>query len=159
AVVARQGDAEESVRDWAGTMAKEFPLPVASGKADGELLALLDALLASPVPEAQASALELLGRLGPLPGEADRSAAIEARMISGPRVVRAAALRALPVFPKLLASPSARAAVADALDDDDVSARVAAVRLALDPKNEIAGSKLRKALEDPAPAHRIALLD
>jgi HEAT repeat protein len=159
AVVARQGDADESVRDWAGTMGKEFPLPVAPGKADAGLLALLDDLLASPVPEAQASALELLGRLGPLPGEADRSAAIEARFISDLRVVRAAALRALPTFPKLLASLSARTAVADALDDDDVATRIAAVRLALDPKNEIAGTKLRKALEDPEPAHRIALLD
>ena len=64
--------------------------------ATAELQALIDGLLASPVPEAQASALELIARLGPLPGDADRSAAIEARLTTDLGVVRAAAVRPLP---------------------------------------------------------------
>jgi len=72
--------------------------------------------------------------------------------------VLAAALRTLAAFPKLLTERSVRTAVADALDDPDVSARVAALRLVLASKVKVSESALRRALEDPSPEHRIGLL-
>ena len=45
------------------------------------------------------------------------------------------------------------------LGDNDPQAWSAAVRLALEPRAKIAASALRKALDDPAPAARMALLD
>src|SRR5205823_179035 len=53
---------------------------------------------------------------------------------------------------------SVRTAVADALDDPDVPARVAALRLVLASKVKVSDAALRKALEDPSPEHRIGLL-
>ena len=50
AVVRRLGDPVDSVRNWALTMTKEFPLEVARGKADPATVALADELLAQPGP-------------------------------------------------------------------------------------------------------------
>ena len=50
-------------------------------------------------------------------------------------------------------------AIEQCLGDSDPQAWSAAVRLALEPKAKIAESALRKALDDPAPAARIALLE
>ena len=50
-------------------------------------------------------------------------------------------------------------AIEKCLGDTDPQARSAAVRLALEPKAKIAESALRKALDDPEPSARIALLE
>ena len=52
-----------------------------------------------------------------------------------------------------------REAIEQGLGDADPQARAAAIRLALEPKAKIAESALRKALDDPAPTARIALLE
>lgn len=157
AVTARQGDVDSNVREWAGTMAEKFPLNVKQGHADAQLITLLDDLLKNPTPQAQSAALAILSRLGPV-AEADRSGAVAERLDDKDATVRAAALKALPAFPKLLAERPVRSQVADALGDSDVDARVAAIRLVLGSKVKVADSTLRKALEDPAPEHRIGLL-
>lgn len=158
AVTARQGDVDTAVREWAGTMAEKFPLEVKPGQANAQLIALLDDLLENPTSQAQAAALAILSRLGPVTG-ADRSEAVVERLDDKAPDVRAAALKALPAFPKLLADHSVRSQVADALADADVDARVAAIRLVLGSKVKVSDSALRKALEDPAPEHRIGLLN
>jgi HEAT repeat protein len=161
AVLVRQGDADEGVREWAATMGKEFPLRVERGTADPQLAAVLDDLLENPVPEAQAAALAVLQRLGPATAPQDdggRSAAVRSRLGAEAPKVRAAALRAAAAFPALLADAGVRGAIKQALADPDVEARVAAVRLALDHPGVAPDSTLRKALEDPAPEHRVALL-
>jgi len=157
AVTARQGDADVAVREWAGTMADKFPLKVKKGQADPPLVALVDELLQNSTPQAQAAALAILGRLGPA-AKADRSEAIEARLAAREAVVRTAALKALPAFPKLAADRSVRSQVAEALADPDVETRVAAIRLVLASKVKVSDATLRKALEDPSPEHRIGLL-
>ena len=99
-VLARQGDADPDVREWAATMTKDFPLNAKPGPAEPALAAVLDELLASPVPEARAAALGVLGRLGP----ATRRVAEAVRGGPGDHdspVVRAAALPALAAFPAL----------------------------------------------------------
>jgi len=162
AVARRLGDPDDSVRNWALTMTKEFPLEVARGKPDPSTVALADELLAQPGPFAQAAALRILGRLGPLSGvepNSDPSAKVRSRLAAENATVRAAALDALRSFPKLWAESPVRVAIKGGLDDADPQARVAALRLALEPKAKIAESALRKALEDPAPAPRIALLE
>ncbi|SIO43394.1 HEAT repeat-containing protein [Singulisphaera sp. GP187] len=158
AVTARQGDVDPSVREWAGTMAEKFPLKVKMGHADAPLVALLDDLLKNQTPQAQSAALAILSRLGPV-AEADRSGAVVARLDDKAPTVRAAALKALPAFPKLLADRAVRSQVAEALTDADVDARVSAIRLVLGAKVKVSDSALRKALEDPAPEHRIGLLN
>ncbi|WP_406697738.1 HEAT repeat domain-containing protein [Singulisphaera sp. Ch08] len=158
AVTARQGDVDTSVREWAGTMAEKFPLKVKPGQADAQLVALLDDLLKNQTPQAQAAALAILSRLGPV-AEADRSDAVVDRLDDQAPTVRAAALKALPAFPKLLADRSVRSQVAEALADADVDARVSAIRLVLGSKIKVSDSALRKSLEDPSPQHRIGLLN
>lgn len=157
AVAARQGDVDDSVREWAGTMSEKFPLKVKPGQADAQLITLIDDLLKNPTPQAQTAALAILGRLGPVP-EANRSEAVMDRLDDKAPTVRAGALKALPAFPKLLADRSVRSQVATALSDADVDARVSAIRLVLSSKVKVSDSALRKALEDPAPEHRIGLL-
>lgn len=158
AVLARQGDADASVREWAGTMAKEFPLSLGKDAAAPKLIAQLDDLLKNPTPEAQAAALDVLGRLD-AQSRTDRAAAVQARLTAASPVVRAAALRALASFPALRTDREVRSAVAQALADSDVDARVAAIRIVLDGRVKVADAALRKALEDPSPEHRIGLLD
>ncbi len=119
AVASRRGDPDADVRDWAGTMAKEFPLDVKPGKAEPALIALIDELLASPLPEARASALALVGRLGPVEDAAlDRSQAIVDHLKDAAPEARAAAIRALSSFPNRLDVPAVRSTVRDALGDD-----------------------------------------
>jgi HEAT repeat protein len=162
AVARRLGDPVDSVRNWALTMTKEFPLNVARGKSDPSTVALADELLAQPEPFAQAAALRILGRLGPLSGvepRSDLSLKVRARLAAENAAVRAAALEALRSFSDLWAESSVREAIKSGLNDTDPQARVAALRLALVPTVNIADSALHKALEDPAPLARIALLE
>jgi hypothetical protein len=143
-------------------MSNEFPLAVARGKHDPATVALADELLGQPGPFAQAAALRILGRLGPLTGgglESDRSAKVRSRISAENATIRASALDALQSFPDLWAESTVREAIKSSLGDTDPQARVAAIRLALAPKAKIADSLLRKALDDPAPAPRIALLE
>ena len=161
-VARRLGDDVDSVRNWALTMSREFPLEVAAGKADPATIALADELLAQPGPFAQAAALRILGRLGPYSGvepSSDPAAKVRARLTAENAAVRAAALDALRSFPTLWAESTVQGAIKGGLSDTDPQARVAALRLALEPRARIAESALRKALDDPAPVHRIALLE
>ena len=162
AVVRRLGDPDASVRTWAATMMKEFPLKVSPGKRDPATLALVDELSTQPGAEAQAAALALIGRIGPLPGiepKDDPAARVRSRLSADNAIVRAAALNALRSFPALWTERPVHEAIERCLGDGDPQARSAAVRLALEPKAKIAESSLRKALDDPAPAVRIALLE
>src|SRR5262249_50904924 len=135
---------------------------VVRGQADPAIVALVDELLAQPGPFAQAAGLEILGRMGPAPEShpaADRAADVRSRLSAGDAGVRAAALGAVRSFPKLWAEEPVRAAIKAGLADADPKARVAALRLALEPAAKIAESAIRKALDDPAPAARIVLLE
>ncbi|MBX6311449.1 MAG: HEAT repeat domain-containing protein [Isosphaeraceae bacterium] len=158
AVLARQGDPDPSVREWASTMVKEFPLRVEPGPGAQALLAVVDELMGSALPEAKVAALGVLARLGDAAPEVDRGELVIKSLDDPSAEVRAAALRALPAFPRLLALAEVRAAIRETLDDVDPEARVEAIRLALDHRGITAEKTLRKALEDEAPAHRIALL-
>jgi hypothetical protein len=73
-------------------------------------------------------------------------------------VVRAAALKAAASFPALRTEPDVRSAIARALADEDVAARVEAIRMALANRGLTPERTLRQALEDDAPAHRSGLL-
>ena len=159
AVASRRGDPDPEVREWAGTMAKDFPLAIKPGKADPALLAVVDDLLANPLVDSKTTALGLLGRLGPndVPG-LDRSAKVRDSLKAEVPAVRAAALRALAAFPRLLAEAPVRESVRSSLADADVDVRVAAIRLALDRPGLVNEKVLRTALDDPTPEHRIALL-
>jgi HEAT repeat protein len=157
ALLARRGDADASVREWSETMAKEFPLNLKRGQADPALLSVIDDLLAKPEPEAQAAALDVLGRWGTVPG-ADRASAVRAHLTAGAPPVRAAALRASGAFTPLLAEADLKEALKQALADSDPELRIAAVRLAFDHAGLASEKALRQALEDETPAHRIALL-
>ncbi len=162
AVTRRLGDPDGSVRTWATTMMKEFPLEVSAGKRDPATLALIDELSTQPRPEAQAAALALIGRLGPILGiepENDPAVRIRSRLSAANATVRAAAFNALRSFPALWTEQPVHEAIARCLGDSDPQARSAAVRLALEPKAKIAESALRKALDDPEPGARIALLE
>jgi len=162
AVARRLGDTIDSVRTWALTMTREFPMEVAPGEADPRTVALADELLAQPGPFAQAAALQILGRLGPVPGvepAGDPATKVRSRLAAENAAVRAAALDALRSFPELWAEGPVREAIRGGLDDADPQARVAALRMALEPKAKIAESALRKALEDPSALPRIALLE
>jgi hypothetical protein len=156
AVLVRQGDADAEVREWAGTMTKVFPPRTGAGAAEPKLLAALDDLLDNPVPEAQASALAVVAKLGP--SAATRAEAVRTRLAAAEPKVRAAALRAIAALPTLLDEAAVKAAIANALDDEDVEAYVAAVRLVLGHKGIVTEATLRKALEDPPAAHRVGLL-
>ncbi|MDR3637657.1 MAG: HEAT repeat domain-containing protein, partial [Isosphaeraceae bacterium] len=158
AVLRMQADADVSVREAAGTAAKEFPLKVERGKADAAVLSKLEELLDGPSPDAQAAALAVLGRLGPVPGQDGLPNLVGDRLDHASPLVRASALRAVGSFPKLLDDPRVRKVVEKALTDPDPDARVAALALGLAPKSRLSESALRKALDDPSPAHRIALL-
>jgi hypothetical protein len=157
AVLVRQGDPDPAVREWAATMGKEFPLPLQRDKADPALAAVLEDLLANPVPEAQAAALAVVAR--DEKGRARFADEVRARVASASPVIRAAALRTLPAFPELLKESAVRKGLSAALADTDVSARVAAVRLVLAQPGAASARALRQALEDASPAHRIGLLE
>ena len=68
-------------------------------------------------------------------------------------------MTALLAFPALWAERPVREAIERGLRDADAQVRVASIRLALEPRAKIADSALRKALDDPDPPARIALLD
>jgi HEAT repeat protein len=162
AVARRLGDRDAAVRTWATTMIKEFPLKISRGMCDPATLALIDELATQPIPEAQAAALAFIGRLGPVAGieaEDDPASKVRSRLSDGNAIVRASALTALHSFPSLWAEQPVHQAIAQCLSDSDSQAWSAAVRLALEPKAKIAESVLRKALDDPAPAARMALLE
>jgi hypothetical protein len=162
AVARRIGDPEGSVRTWAITMMKEFPLTISPRKRDPATLALIDELSSQPGSDAQAAALTFIGRLGPLAGtepSAGHAATIRSRLTAENATVRAAAVNALKSFPTLWTERPVREAIERCLADVDPQARSAAVRLALEPGATIPESVLRKALDDPAPAARIALLE
>ncbi len=162
AVARRLGDGDDSVRTWAITMMKEFPLKISAGKYDPATLALIDELCAQPGPEAQAAALALIGRLGPTLGiepKNDPAVKIRSRLSAANATVRAAALNAIRSFPGLWIEQPVHEAIERCLGDSDPQARSAAVRLALEPTAKIAESALRKALDDPDPAARLALLE
>src|SRR5262249_42937182 len=135
-VLVRQGDSDADVREWAGTMAKEFPLKAGAGAVDPALLAALDALIESPIPDAQAAALSVVAKLGTNAG-ANRVEALRERLEAIEPRVRAEALRAVASFPQLLDQEAVKAVIAKALDDEDVDAYVAAVKLVLDRKGII----------------------
>ncbi len=161
-VARRLGDSDTTVRAWAITMTKEFPLKINRGESDPATIALVDELMAQSGSEAQASALAIIGRLGPV-ASVDPSSAlapkIRSRLNVADSIVRAAAYNALRSFPALWTEPPVHGAIEGGLGDIDPQVRSATVRLALEPKANIAESALRKALDDPAPAMRIALLE
>ena len=157
AVAARQGDADAEVREAAGAAAKDFPLDLKPGRADPALVGLIGDLLISATPQAQAAALDLIARVGPTT-DSDQFPEIRARLAAPSPLVRAAAFRALAAFPASFQDVGIQRNVRQALSDPDPDARVAAVRLALDPRTKTPERDLRKALEDDAPAHRVALL-
>ncbi len=156
AVLARQGDTDPDVREWAATMTKDFALTAKPGPAEPALAAVLDELLASPVPEARAAAIGVFAKLGP--ANTSGSEAVRMGLNHSSPVVRAAALRALAAFPALRGEKVVREAVGKALSDPDVAARVEAVRLALTYRGLASEKLLLQALEDPSPAHCVGLL-
>ena len=162
AVMRRLGDSDDAVRTWAITMTKEFPLKIDRGQSDPATIALVDELMALSGSEAQASALAMIGRMGPISGvdpTRDPAEKIRSRLNAADAIIRAAALDALRSFPALWAELPVHRAIEGGLGDNDPKVRSAAVRLAIEPKAKIAESVLRKALDDPAPAIQIALLD
>ena len=162
AVAARSADPDTTVREWAKTMSKEFPLAIDKGRTTETINALVDSMTASPIADARAAAVGITGAIGPL-DDRDRDVKnheiIRKSLSDRDASVRAAALGAIEAFPALLAEPANRSTITRAVTDDDVSARVAAVRIAIDHREVVAESALRRALEDATPRHRIALLD
>ena len=154
-VARRLGDGDGSVRAWATAMTKEFPLKISPGMRDPATLALIDELWNQASTEALSTALNLIGRSGPLPGDepgTDHVTKIRSRLTDNRASVRAAALNALRSFPVLWTEQPVREAIKQGLADADPQARTAAIRLALEPRAGIAESVLRRALDDPAPA-------
>ncbi len=89
----------------------------------------------------------------------DPAAKIRSHLGGENPTVRAAALTALRSFPALWVERPVREAIERGLRDADARVRVASIRMALEPKSKVADPLLRKALDDPEPASRIALLD
>ena len=124
---------------------------------------LIDELSAQPGPEAQAAALDVhrpagTGRRhraeGRSRGESPFAVDRRQRDRSRRRLERARGRS-----PRSGPSGPCTRRSSECLGDSDPQAWSAAVRLALEPKAKIAESALRKALDDPAPAARIALLE
>jgi HEAT repeat protein len=158
-VMRRLGDPDAAVRTWAATMTKEFSLKVAPGHLDPETMAMIDELLAQRDPDAQAAALGVLGRIGPVASSDVPATKVRSYLgVSNP-TVRAAALTTVRSFPVLWVERPVREAIERGLHDADARVRVASIRMALEPRSKIADAALRKALDDPDPATRIALLD
>ena len=161
-ILRRLGDGDSDVRTWATTMAREFPLKVDAGTLDPATLALIDDMLAHPGPAPRAAALGILGRIGPVAAAAfpaDPATKVRAHLGGEAATVRAAALTALRAFPVLWAERPVRDSIDRALCDADAQVRVAAIRLALEPRVKVAESALRQALDDSDPPTRIALLE
>ncbi len=162
AVARRMGDRDAAVRTRAMTMSREFPLEIKSGAAEPQIIALLEELLSQPVASAQAAALRILGRLGPIAGgdgTLDRCEKVRSRLSHPEAEVRAAALVALRSFPKIWSERSVRQAIENCLTDVDPHARVAAIRLAVEARSKAYEGRLSKALDDPAPGVRAVLLE
>jgi hypothetical protein len=161
-VLRQMSDVDESVRTWATTMSREFPVRVTSGKPDAATLALVDELLASPSASARAAGLDLLGRIGPAPG-ADGRDSLAPRLTPslGDRdaLVRSAALERLRSFPVVWSEAAVRSAVAKALSDSDARVRASAILAALEPRARVSESALRRALDESPSQARILLLE
>jgi HEAT repeat protein len=158
-VLRRLGDPDLAVRTWAGTMTREFSLKVAPGKLDPETMSMVDELLAKPDAGARAAALGVLGRIGPIANSEDPATRVRSHLGVDDPTVRAAALTAVQSFPSLWSERPVRESIERGLRDADARVRVASIRMALEPRSKIADSALRKALDDPEPVARIALLD
>ncbi|MFO0960458.1 MAG: hypothetical protein U0800_23995 [Isosphaeraceae bacterium] len=159
AILARKGDDDAEVREWAGTMSAEFPLKIQRGKPTPFLLETVDALLASKVPGARAAGLDVLGQVGAEAPGVERSDRVVQGLNDPDAPVRAAALRALTASPKLLERGEIRGQVVASLAEVDPDARIQALRLILDRKSPADERDLRRALDDDTPSHRLALLD
>lgn len=157
-VLARRGDESEEVRRWAESMSGSFPVSVRKGEADADLLSVVEGLMASDRPEARSAALDILGRWGPVAGS-DRSNLVLKGLEDETGLVRAEALDALRVFPKLRGEKPVHQRILNAIHDDDADARLSAVKLALDYPGLVTDRTLRSALEETAPKHRSALLE
>ena len=143
-------------------MSREFPVRVASGRPDAETLALVDELLARPVPGARAAGLGLIGRVGPVPGaEGHDTLASRLTPFLGDRdaAVRSAALDALRSFPAVWSDDAVRTAVSRALSDSDARVRASAILAALDPKARVSESAMRRALDESPAQARMLLLE
>ena len=74
-VLARQGDADAEVREWAATMTKDFPLNVKPGPAEPALAARARRSARQPRPEARPAALGVLAQLDLVTPRAPRPSA------------------------------------------------------------------------------------
>ncbi len=157
AVARRLGDDDADVRRWALTMTKEFPLKLNPGDRDPANLALIEHLLGRPGTEARAAALQYAGRLGPAAGP-ELAAKVRSALNDPAAAVRVAALAALASFNTLWSEPGVRDTIRRSMLDDDPLVRAAAIRLALEPRAQIAEPDLRLALDQLPPAAQIALL-
>lgn len=159
AVLRRLADPDEAVRTWAVTMGREFPLRVSPGKPDPETLALVDELIATPVPVARAAGLALIGRIGPgSSGGGSLAGKLRPFLTDADAPARAAAIDASRKFPEIWENTDARKAITAALGDPDPGVRVAAIVAALEPGARPGESSLRKALDDaPSPARTLLL--
>ncbi len=158
AVLARLGDADAGVREWAGLQLKEFPVAVTPGRADPPLDAVIAGLATSDQPEGRAAALGVLGRWGPVDGT-EHAALVRQGLTDPAPAVRTEALAALGRFEALRAEADTARTIREALADPAVSPRLAALRLALDHRGLVPEKALKAALEDATPAHRSALLE
>ena len=161
-VARRLGDDDASVRTWAATMSREFPLNVAAGKPDAAAIGLIDELLARPIPGARAAALAILGRIGPATGPAGTSSSsgrLRPFLDDADATVRAAALQALRSFPASWSDPHVIDSVAKALGSAEPGVRAAAILVAIEPAGKVREASLRRALDEAPPAARIALLE
>ena len=163
AVLRELGDVDLSVRTWAATMSRDFPLRLATtGKIDAPTLALADELLARPIPGARAAGLGLLARIGPMKGANGRDSLglrLTPFLADPDPAPRSAALEALPSFPALWADPAVRGSVSRALLDPDPLVRCSAILASLDTRARVPEATLRRALDEAVPAARILLLD
>ncbi|MDX2036983.1 MAG: HEAT repeat domain-containing protein [Isosphaeraceae bacterium] len=158
-VAALRADPEPTVRDWAATRSKEFPLRVERGESSAAFLGVVDRLFESNRDEAIVVALDLLGRAGPAKqSEADRSPRIISALSSPNASVRAAAIRALSEFPGSTRDDAVRRVAAKSAEAENPEERSAAVRLGLDVAGTVPDRILRRALADESPPHRLAIL-
>jgi HEAT repeat protein len=161
-VMREHGDGDDSVRNWAATMSREFPVRVSKGKPDTATLSLVDELLARPIPGARAAGLGLVGRIGPVSGADGRdplSPMLARYLGDADASARSAALEALRSFPALWADTTVRGSVTKALADSEPNVRASAILVALEPKARISESAMRRALDEAPPPARVLLLE
>ncbi len=161
-IVRRSGDPDATVRTWAATMSREFPLRLEAGKPDPAARELVGELLASAIPDAKAAGVALIGRIGPMTGVDGREplASQLIPFLTDPDAsIRAAALGALRSFPASWPDPTVRSPLLKALGDSDARVRAAAILVAMEPTAKIGESSLRKGLDEAPPPARILLLE